>query len=80
MSPLLILLNSYSFDMLLLVNSATAGTNHNVLTARYNPDLTQMRARAAALVTIPSQSAQPNLEIIYSARNLPLASEMGRLQ
>lgn len=80
MSPLFILLNSIYFDMLLLVNSATAETNHNVLTARYNPDLTQMRVRAAALVAIPSQGAQPNLEISHNAGNLPLASEMGRLQ
>ncbi|MBK6959240.1 MAG: hypothetical protein IPH22_13840 [Nitrosomonas sp.] len=80
MSPLFILLNSISLDRLLLVNSATAGTNHNVLTVRYNPDLAQMRARAAALVTIPSQGTQPDLEISYSSGNLPLASEMGRLQ
>lgn len=83
MSPLLIFLSSVSFGITLLVNSAVAGTEENVLTLKAateltiqsNPDLAQMRARAQALAAIPSQvGTLPDPEISFSARNLAVDS------
>jgi outer membrane protein, heavy metal efflux system len=80
MSRSLIFLSSIFFSLLLVVNDVTASEKQSVLTlnaatelaVQNNPDLAQMRARAEAMATIPSQvSTLPDPEISFNARNLP---------
>ncbi|PTN06362.1 TolC family protein, partial [Nitrosomonas aestuarii] len=81
MFSLFIFSNSVSLGLLLLVNNAFAGVDHNYLTLKaateiatqHNPGLAQMRARAEAMAAIPSQvGALPDPEISFSAANLPV--------
>ena len=81
MSSLLIILNSVTLGLLLLINNAFAGAGHDSLTLksateiaiRNNPDLAQMRARAEAMAAIPPQvGTLPDPEISFSAANLPV--------
>lgn len=80
MSRSLIFLSSIFFSLLLVANDVTASEKQSVLTlnaatelaVQNNPDLAQMRARAEAMATIPSQvSTLPDPEISFNARNLP---------
>ncbi|SFL45149.1 Outer membrane efflux protein, partial [Nitrosomonas aestuarii] len=72
-----------SLSLLLLVNNAFAGADHNFLTLKsateiatqHNPGLAQMRARAEAIAAIPSQvGTLPDPEISVSAANLPVST------
>ncbi|SER12885.1 Outer membrane protein TolC [Nitrosomonas sp. Nm51] len=81
MFSLLIILNSVTLGLLLLVNDVFAGADHDFLTLksateiaiRNNPDLAQMRARAEAMAAIPPQAGTlPDPEISFSAANLPV--------
>ncbi|HNO75637.1 TolC family protein [Nitrosomonas mobilis] len=77
-----VFLNSgVTLGLLLLVNSAFAGVDHNFLTLesateiaiQNNPDLAQMRARAQAMAAIPSQvGTLPDPVVSFSAGALPV--------